>query len=166
MSSKFVIYQFVTLIFMGFLMGCENDSSDLEKMQTEDDYLIFGTYSGFCFGEACVEIFKIENEQLYEDVSDQYPFSDNLPLSGNFKLLPEEKYKLVADIANNFPEKLMEEINLVLGMPDAYDQGGIYVELRRNDKIQYWVLDRDRTNLSEYLHSWVDLINEKVELLQ
>lgn len=166
MSSKFNVFCLIVLILAGFLAGCDDQSTDLEKLQTADEYLVFGSFAGFCRGEACIEIFKIENGRLYEDGADQYPSSNQLPYEGEFKLLSEEKYESVSDLLDNFPEKLTEEVSLVLGMPDAYDQGGLYIEIKRNEKIQYWILDRDKENVPEYLHSWVDLINEKVNLLR
>ena len=166
MRSRFNIYYFLVLSLVGLLVGCDDSSTDLEKAQNAEDYLIFGSFAGFCQGEACIEIFKIENGRLYEDGSDNYPSYDRLPYRGEFKLLPEEKYELVKDLTDNFPGRLTDEISLVLGMPDAYDQGGIYVEIKRDDTIQYWVLDRDKENVPEYLHNWIDLINEKVNLLR
>lgn len=166
MSSKYNVCCLIVLILASLLTGCDDQSTDLEKLQTVDEYLVFGSFAGFCGGEACIEIFKIENGRLYEDGTDQYPSSDRLPYEGQFKLLSAEKYELVTDLLESFPEKLTEEISLVLGMPDAYDQGGLYIEIKRNEKIQYWVLDRDKDNIPEYLHSWVDLINEKVNLLR
>lgn len=166
MNVKSFIYQFTMLGIAGLLAGCDDGSNEVEMVRSDDGYLVFGSFAGYCQGEACIEIFKIENGRLYEDSRDGYPSSNNLPYAGDFELLSEEKYELVTNMSENFPERLAEEINLVLGMPDAYDQGGIYVELKRNDRIQYWLLDRDISNLPEYLHGWVELVEEKVKLLR
>ena len=106
----------------------------------------------------------MENNRLYEDRIDQYPASGKLPYQGKFELLPGEKYKLVTDIKESFPKGLIDETELVHSMPNVYDQGGIYVEIKRNDKMQYWVLDRDTANLPDYPHEWVDLKSESVTL--
>ncbi len=166
MNSRFVILQFLSLCLFSILCGCGDKVDEMEVAQDGDDYFVFGRFAGFCGGESCIEIFKIENNQLFEDTVDEYPSSNKLPYPGQYKLLSNEKYKLVQDLPDAFPEKLMEEINLVLGMPDAYDQGGIYIELKRGDKVMFWVLDGDKHNLPEYVHSWADLVIEKVGLLQ
>ena len=57
-------------VFM--LTSCEKeDNLELSK----SDYIIFGHFYGKCMGEQCVEIFRLENEKLFEDTKDQYPNS-------------------------------------------------------------------------------------------
>ena len=43
-----------------FLIGCDKD----DNKNPNQNYLVFGHYYGMCGGESCVEIFKINNENL------------------------------------------------------------------------------------------------------
>ena len=49
-------------VFM--LTSCEKD--DNLELSTSD-YIIFGHFYGKCVGEQCIEIFRLENEKLFED---------------------------------------------------------------------------------------------------
>ena len=64
----------------------------------------------------------------------------------------------MSDLINQVPEALLDEPNGVIGMPDAGDWGGYYVEVRRDGVVQFWLIDTMEGNIPEFLHSF----NEKV----
>ncbi len=145
------------------VFACDKDEEPLEAGLEKNEFLIFGEYAGFCVGESCVEIFKIENGKLYEDFKDLYPSAQETGYLGEYSLLSNAKYELAIDLIHQFPGELKENVNLVIGMPDAYDQGGIYVEIMEGDKTYYWLIDRDTRNIPEYLHDWVNLVQERID---
>jgi hypothetical protein len=146
--------------------SCQKDSDALGTGEFE--YMIFGHFYGKCAGEQCVEVFKLDNEQLFEDTTDVYPGGVN-PYEGVYTLLPNEKYLQVKDLLDSFPQQLYAEPEVVIGMPDAGDWGGIYVEMKfKNDpgKSGFWLLDQNESNMTAEYNAFVDLINQKIAIIQ
>lgn len=125
--------------------ACSNDSSDLET--NEGDYLIFGTFNGECFGQ-CTNLYKVDEEQIFED-----DLNIGLPEDIPFKSEPMEnsKFELAKQLKENFPNELLESSERTYGCPDCSDQGGIYLELRRDGDINKWTIDTDDTDQEEFL---------------
>jgi hypothetical protein len=128
------------------------------------DYLIFGHFYGECEGEWCVEIFKIDDSNLYEDSNDIYPNGSNF-YNANFTKLSEAKFQEVKDLENFFPEELLSEPEKVIGMPDAGDWGGLYIEYNFDGVRNFWLLDQMKINTPIYLHPFIDKVNEKIGLI-
>ncbi|CAH8284828.1 hypothetical protein EV196_101186 [Mariniflexile fucanivorans] len=140
-----------------FIYGC----SSKDEIQVYDgDYLIFGHFYGFCIGENCVEIFKLTNENLYEDSNDNYaskPF--------NFEVLDNAKFEAVKDLVDAFPTKLLDEKEEIIGCPDCADGGGLYIEYSKNGVVSSWRIDQMKNNVPEYLHPFMDTVNMKIALI-
>lgn len=151
--KKFILLLSLSIV----IFGCsDTDSINL----SDDDYLIFGHYYGFCIGEQCIETFKLTNDKLYEDTNDNYasgPF--------NFEALNDETYLKVKDLVDNFPTKLLDEKESVLGCPDCADGGGIYIEYAKNGVVKSWRIDQMKGNVPNYLHAFMDAINEKIAII-
>jgi hypothetical protein len=131
------------------------------------EYMVFGHFYGECGGEGCVEIFKLTEVALFEDSTDVYPGS-LLPYAGVYNLLPDAKFQLVIDLMDSFPEALYAESNNVIGMPDAGDWGGIYIEMKFTNEEAlsgFWLLDQHEGNMPEVYNLFVDEINEKIALI-
>jgi hypothetical protein len=126
------------------------------------DYLVFRHFYGFCFGEKCIEIFKIENNQLYEDKKDKYPSPDKA-YEGDFEKVSDNKYTLVKELINDFPKQLLNEKKTILGTPDAGDWGGYYVEYSYKGVKRFWLIDTMKENIPSYLHNFTDKIEEKIQ---
>ncbi len=150
------------IIFLFFTVICAGCRK--EKI-SKKDVVVFGTFYGECAGEQCIEIFKLENEKLYEDSIDKYPNS-SAAYNGNFNGLSNSKYNLVKDIVSKIPDSLYLETEHVIGQPDAGDWGGIYFEINKNDKQYYWLIDTQTRNLPKYLHSFSEEIMEAVSKLK
>lgn len=162
MKSICVLSLFV--LFIG-LSSCEDECNCAG--QGEFEYMLFGHFYGYCQGENCIEIFKIEDGKLYEDISDAYP-NDHEPYQGDFVPLPSDKYELVKDLMQDFPDELYSETAHTIGMPDAGDWGGVYVEVKHRDAPAlsgYWLLDQFDDNMPEVYNVFVDRINEKIHLI-
>src|SRR5688572_24122444 len=152
-------------LFLVSLVACEknNDLASCEDFQE----ITFGSFYGECGGEGCVEIFRIEShlKRLTEDVNDYYPQVDQF-YDGHFTIeLNTEKYDLVKDLMEYFPEELLAETQTVIGNPDGGDWGGIYFELRTEDTHRFWLLDTMHDNMPADYNEFVDRIQEKLILI-
>lgn len=163
MQKIFFILSITVVIFSG--ISCEKECTCVGTGEFE--YMIFGHFYGKCGGEGCVEIYKIDGENLYEDSTDVYP--NNLAAyAGEYYLLPDSKYELVKDILDYFPEELYAEEDTVIGMPDAGDWGGVYVEIKMknlNSLSGFWLLDQMESNMPQVYNDFVDKINEKIAII-
>jgi len=149
------------LMFLGFFVS---SCIDKEEDILNQDYLIFGHFYGECRGESCVEIFKLENNQLFEDIKDQYPSPADF-YKGTYEPLSEEQYELARELIQYFPQQLLEEEGRVIGQPDAGDWGGLYIEYGYQGKRQFWLIDQKKSNLPEYLQIFRDKVNERIALI-
>lgn len=150
---------FLTLIFIGLLFTSCSDSDNgvqVNKM----DYLIFGHFHGECIGEGCIETFKLTGDKLYEDTLDHYN-AENF----EFIELSSEKFVQVKDIIDYFPTKLLNEKDTRFGCPDCRDQGGVFIQYSENGIVKSWRIDKDKDVIPEYLHSFIDKVNEKIRLI-
>jgi hypothetical protein len=157
-KSFFVIYIFQ--IF--FITQCINYS----EVEENGDYLVFGDFYGECVGEGCVDIYKIQNKKLYEDTLDFYPSYLELPHQTNYVQLSIQQYLLVKDITIYFPDSLLHENDVLIGQPDATDGGGFYIETNNDGTLRYWLIDKIKSNVPVYLHSFMDSLDNKLILLQ
>lgn len=155
--KKITLLTFLSLFFF----GCENNDPGIKDY----DYLVFGHFYGKCAGEACVEIFKITGSDIYEDTNDKYPTIDP-PYNGNFKKLNQSFYSTAKGLDDFIPSQLINNKEKVIGQPDAGDWGGIYFEFSANGKKEYWILDKNRSNLPEEFIPFVEQIEKRIEALQ
>lgn len=144
-------------------LRCDNQALEFSR---DSDYLIFGHFFGECFGEECVEIFKIENRAVYEDTLDMYPLQSQLPQMTHFVRLSDGDYEQVKSLTDSIPEKLFDESNVVIGQPDAGDWGGYYVETNVTGAPRYWLIDKMESNLPSYLRDFAADLNEAIQKLQ
>jgi len=156
--------KYLTLVLLASVLLSSSCKKDDKKEIAEKDYLIFGHFYGECMGEECIEIFHLTDEQLSEDQKDLYPDQTSF-YNGDFTALSSEKFDLVKDLIDLFPEKLLLETDKVLGHPDAGDWGGLYIEYNFDGKQQFWLLDQKKSNIDEYLWDFVDAVNEKIFLI-
>ncbi|MFB9863886.1 hypothetical protein [Rufibacter immobilis] len=157
-------FLFLSLLFLS-LSACKNQDKDQDPGPLGADDIVFGHFYGYCLGERCVEIFKIQDGKLYEDTKDEYPGSRE-PYSGAFVPRSEADYQKVKEIAVNFPRKLLEESSTVIGSPDVTDGGGIYLEVLAEGKSRFFLIDKFRHNVPEYLHAYLDEVEAGIAQLQ
>ena len=146
---------------MGLVMllniSCDNND---EFELNETNYLIFGHFYGFCIGESCVEIFKLTDEKLYEDTTDNYSGEDL-----NFIQLGNDKFEQVKDLADIFPNQLLTDNTSTFGCPDCADGGGLFIQYSENGNIKSWRIDQVEGNVPAYLHDFMDAVNEKIGII-
>ncbi len=127
--------------------------------------LTFGHFYSECDGEYCVEIFKLENDKLFEDTSGKYPSWDSF-YEGSFEPLSQQKFDATQDLLDNVPADLLNETDIVIGMPDAGDGGGLYIACTVNGIQKFWLLDQWESNVPAQYHNFIDKVNEKIAQLQ
>ena len=158
MTRNLLITACLTLLV---LTSCKKDDVELSK----SDYIIFGHFYGECIGEQCVEIFRLEQEKLFEDTKDQYP-NRNEFYDGNYIQLSQQKFNDTKDLTNYFPTDLLDETDTVIGQPDAGDWGGLYVEYNSVGVRKFWFLDQMKSNVPSKYHNFIDKVNEKINQLK
>lgn len=145
---------FIILSLILLSTSCKKDISF-----SENDYLVFGFFYGFCNGDDCVRLFVLEENKLYEDPND---FNGT---KLGFIPLSNEKFLQVKDLVDYIPNQLFQKENETFGCPDCADQGGIYVKYLIDGKKGEYRIDSNKNAIPIYLHEFVDEINEKLEIL-
>lgn len=145
-----------------FAPGCADDPLEPGASQ----YVIFGDYYGECVGEGCIDLYLIENGQVFEDTLDRYPSVSNLPPETKFVAISNEAYDDLVAIFSDIPSRLFEESEVIIGEPDAGDWGGFYLQTLRDGKTRYWLIDKMEDNLPRYLRSFVPRLEEAILLAE
>jgi hypothetical protein len=144
------------IFIISFGIGCA------DKPGTPKDYIIFGDFYGECLGTSCVDYYKIEDGQLYKDQADQYPSTG---MSYQFNMYNNAYDHAVLDLATEVPNNLYNE-GETIGAPDAYDQGGYYIEVCNNGNIQHWKIDKNNQDVPVYLHAICDSMEHYLLVLE
>ena len=151
----------LTLIALLFITVLNyNCSSDDSIHIDKNDYLIFGHFYGMCVGDGCVLTYKLTDDTLYEDINHNYLGTDL-----NFKALDNNTFEQVKDLANYVPSELLNETESVFGCPDCADQGGLFIEISKNGVVKSWRIDQYKNNVPAYLYTFMDQVNEKIQLI-
>ncbi len=154
---KKAIYGILLMMIVSIFSSCSE-----EKMAEPNDYLIFGHFYGFCLGDQCIQIYKLDNERLYEDQNKTYPGYDEL-YEASFVELESKYYEEVDDLINYFPNQLLNESDTIIGCPDCADGGGLYIEYKTETMHRYWLIDQDINRVQPYLHDFIEKVNDKIE---
>lgn len=150
------------ILFVCILTACQSESV---QPTSPYDYIVFGHYYGMCIGEDCVEYYKLTPTDLYENVEDIYPGS-NGPFAGEYKLQSRINFMKVNDLPDLIPQELFSEAEHIIGMPDAADGGGIYLEVSRDGEQYFWLIDKMDHYLPAYLPSFVDEVEKRISLIE
>lgn len=145
---------YIVILLAGLIvLSCKKSTEKLE----DGDYIVFGSFYGFCMGEECREMYLLTNEKLYEDIDDSS--------TDEYVELPSDLYADVVDLETAIPVDIKELPDSTFGCPDCHDQGGVHLTIKKDGVIQSWTIDNDLDAIPTYLHSLVGLIHEKVELI-
>ena len=143
------------IIIIALATGCS------EEPQTARDYIIFGDFYGMCAGNSCVDYYKIEDGQLFKDQLNEYPDGS---IHHQFESYTSPYNNSIMDLSGELPSNIYSEGDLI-GSPDAYDQGGLYIEIRDNGNVQNWKIDKDDANVPAYLHTLCDSVEHYLSVL-
>lgn len=152
-------YLIVNIALILSLTSCKDQNKEL--LLAGDDYLIFGHFFGLCMGEECVEIFKLNENSLYEDRKDIY--GGDGPY--DFIKLDNELFDKARDLPSHIPDKLLKKNSTIFGCPDCADQGGLFVKLVRNGKEHFYKIDYQKSEVPDYLHPFIDKLDETIGLI-
>jgi hypothetical protein len=70
------------------------------------------------------------------------------------------------DLWDLFPEQLLSMPETTFGCPDCRDQGGIILKFSDGDQSLRFSIDQDHNEISEFLHDYVNKINEIIMLIE
>lgn len=135
------------------LAGC---SDKCPVSAPDGDYLVFGSFYGMCAGEICIEIFKYENNILYEDGADIYPSSEEMPYKGNYYIIDNKYPDDIDYLLSHFPGELLSSGQRTFGIPDGHDQGGLILQVKKDGIVKQWLIDMQTTWLPEYLKNYAE----------
>ncbi len=152
---------FFILSFM-IITSCTNQDENPDF--SDADAIVFGHFYGFCTGEECIEIFKLTDDALYEDISDTYPRWDRY-YEGNYIKLSQDKFEAVQSLREIIPDQLFSEQDTVFGSPDAADGGGLYFAIKKDEYSRFWIIDQVDNDLPSYLKDFRSDLNESITLI-
>ena len=149
------------------------DDGEFQPLTEPDTFAFesftFGHFYGLCGGEACVEIFRLTPDSLFEDTLDNYP-GINPPAPGVFEFVPlsETKREMAEGLPHLLPSLLLMNADSTYGCPDCADQGGLYVEYQEDEQgpVRIWILDQSAQDLPSVLLPFRDSLNAVIGQLQ
>lgn len=147
------------ILTIGILLSCNSDD-DNEININEQNFLIFGHFYGECDGEECIETFKLTDKSLFEDTVDDYN-GQNM----EFIELENDAFEKVKNLTDYFPNQLLNQNETVFGCPDCADGGGLFIQYSENGNVKSWRIDQVKANVPNYLHNFMDKVNEKIALI-
>ena len=150
----------IKIVLITLLLINTSCTDNTEEEINTFDYLTFGHFYGFCGGDDCVKTYQLTNENLYKDTVKDY--------SGevlNFIELSHEKFELTKDLIDTFPIELLENDTTFIGCPDCTDGGGLFIQYSKNDIVKSWRIDLFKENTPDYLHDFIDKVQEKIALI-
>ena len=159
---KLILKLLVPAILMVLLTSCGGPDNG----PGDDGDIVFGLFAGECIGDNCVRIFKLTEEELFEDQNDIYPGTIFTGEQFDFEGLPNSKFELAEDFASFFPEEILDETESRFGCPDCGDQGGIFLGWYENDTFRSSTIDVRKDEIPEYMHDFVDELFVVMELLR
>jgi hypothetical protein len=139
-------------------------SGDVEQLSKAGDYIVFGDFYGECVGAGCVDIYRISDGKVFEDMLDQYPSTSKLPHVVEWEQSPSTHYAEIVELIGEIPADLFDETDLVIGQPDAGDWGGFYLETNISGKTRYWLIDKMADNIPKYLRPYTRKLDEAIQL--
>jgi hypothetical protein len=150
-----ILYVFALIFLLG---ACHYQCDCLP--QTE--WLIFGRYHGKCVGD-CAHFYKLTPNALFKDDIERFQIAENVSFVTT--PMPESKFQKARVLLTEFPYALLGEDADTFGCPDCADQGGYYLELRREGKTYRWRIDTREEELPSYLVAYTRRMNMVLEQL-
>ena len=123
--------------------GC----SFVDKTPSNIEYIVYGVYCGECTAH-CATMFKIDNSHLLIDTTDSYFRNRLQPGNVIFKgdTLNKEQFNKAKILITTIPKLLLSSGDRKFGIPDEYDQCGIFIQFKVDNELKTFHID---TNLKE-----------------
>lgn len=145
----------VVIISLIITSSCDS-GDDLSPLSNRE--IIFGHFYGECQGEACIEIFKLNDFELLEDTSDHYLFEDVFQ-SGNYYKHEDRYFDIARPLLDIIPSELYTEKPGVYGCPDCGDWGGIHIQIEVDGRIKNFRFDQIIDQNPKYIRNFLQEIN-------
>lgn len=159
---KNLIYLFFTLCLL-LVVSCDDDDNGSSTPGTVTE-LYFGTFRGQCGGN-CTTIYWVRDQELRTDtINDIYA---GLPTLGDldaYPLLSDSLYQFTTEIRAAFPNQLYNE-EPVIGIPDAYDQGGYFIAVPSGDGYREWRIDTNFDDVPDELEPFLNQVFDLMVIL-
>ncbi len=154
------------LVILGLLssfsfVACKDNLIECADSNTEP-VLVFGHFFGECFGESCVETFKLTDTQLFEDKVDNYGGAGD---SFDFEELSADLFEQVAFLRAAMPQELLALEDQTFGCPDCGDQGGVYISWTSGGVTQSWLLDAGPIDGEDALTEFASIILDTIRVV-
>jgi hypothetical protein len=153
--KRLFLVAFMLTLLVALAWRCERETFQPVRPEADAtiERLIFGRYNSFCSGRDCADYFLLEDGLLYADMDDyqRKPF----PVRGDWQALTKEEYGMATVLLTTLPEEIWRSEHDVFGAPDAYDQGGYYLEVSLSSGVhRFWLLDTEYEALPEFLRTY------------
>lgn len=157
---------FLILLISVTFWQCEKNLPKAETPHAADiERLIIGHYYGMCIGPTCIENYLLEDGKLYVDSKNEY--GKEFPYIGDWTERPAADYAIAAPLLESFPTEIWQADQQTFGIPDAYDQGGFFIEAKHKDGThRAWNLDTNRDALPEYLRPFAEQLATVLNTLE
>ncbi len=150
------IYVYGLMILLLF-SGCKQEDEEPQK-----DAFIFGWWSAICTGN-CIKIYKLENGKLYMDNLNS--FREAALITYRSQPLDAQWVPIAENLEANFPQYLLDNQFAVVGCPDCYDQGAIYLAFENASGALYWQIDTDPATWPEGIKSYMESVLQAIDQL-
>lgn len=156
-------------LLMLFVVACKKETVTNNTVDcalvSDSDYLEFGIAYGFCPSN-CSYLYRLTNKAVFPDNIEHLDRNQTVTYSNT--PLNDAKLATATEICKAFPTALLSEDKEIIGCPDCYDQGTVYVAIKRNGKLQKWFIDpsKQEPNVPDYLKTYVQKIKDAVEVLR
>ncbi len=153
------VFNLIFLFLILALVSCQ----DSIEANLEDDFIIFGNFGAYCYGEGCVQFYKVESDRLLQDIEEDY--HGGFHEFKHFKVLPDSLFELVKDLGDYVPQELLAEPSGQIGEADISDVGVIYFEMKEGTFHQYWSLERGDFEMPLIYVEFMSKVQEKIGLI-
>jgi hypothetical protein len=131
-----------------------------KKCLLYSDYFVFGATNGECVDD-CAEFYLMQDRKIYPDELTSY--KNELKFIN--EALPKETFLLAKGLEKEFPVYLLENYKVTYGCPDCLGQGGLHIEIRKNDEIRRWHFDLDEKYHPEEVKDYIKKVKQVLEQL-
>jgi hypothetical protein len=162
--QKNLLKQLTPMLFsLGLLLfvSCQ----DTLSVDPKEDFIIFGQFNGYCFGDACYTFYALTEDDLLESNVHEYS-GDGIYPSDDYSPLSEDKFNLIRDLGDFVPQELWLETTTHIGQADLSDVGALYFEIKNGSDHRYWVFENGDFDMPLVYKSFMAKIQEKIILLQ
>ncbi|MFN8281951.1 MAG: hypothetical protein U0U67_01990 [Chitinophagales bacterium] len=117
------------------------------------DYIIFGSFGGFCSGD-CRYIYYLDDTKLLEDSTKV--FFENKELSNFSKQLSAADFDIAKDLINKVPTALTKSNRTIFVDINTADQNIYYVQILLKGRTYVWTFDNFPNSTPSYLKPLAD----------